>query len=115
MSSRYDNRRIVFNRLKMYSKKAKERGIEGFKHYTTPEFSEFTEEEYHNIDTLAHIWTVGDKYYKLAHTHYGKPEYWWVIAWFNNLPTEAHLDVGDTVYIPFPLEELLGSFYEGRE
>ena len=115
MSDRYDNRTTVVNDLPMYAKKAKERGITAFRHYTTPELSELTDDEYNNIVTVPHLWTVGDRYYKLAHVYYGKPEYWWVIAWFNNLPTEAHIDIGDTVYIPTPLEDMLGAFYRGKD
>jgi len=32
---------------------------------------------------------------------------WWVIAWFNKLPTESHIKLGDVIYIPMPLNEIL--------
>jgi len=35
---------------------------------------------------------------------------WWVIAWYNQKPTEAHFNVGDVVYIPTPLANVLQYF-----
>ena len=34
--------------------------------------------------------------------YYGDAEYWWLIAWYNNKPTESHFKLGDVVYIPLP-------------
>jgi len=59
------------------------------------------------LQKVGHIWTLGDRYYKLAHQHYGESQYWWVIAWFNKKPTEAHLSLGDVVYVPLPLSRIL--------
>ncbi len=64
-----------------------------------------------NLNLQPHRWTVGDKFYKLAFDHYGDQKYWWVIAWFNHTPTEAHVDLGDLLYVPHPLEDIL-SIYE---
>ena len=47
---------------------------------------------------------MGDKLYKFAHEYYGDPNLWWVIAWYNNKPTDAHFKLGETVYIPRELE-----------
>jgi hypothetical protein len=40
------------------------------------------------------------------------PTYWWVIAQYNKKPTESQLSPGDIVYIPIPLEKILG-YYGG--
>jgi len=64
------------------------------------------------LKTIPHIWSAGDKYFKLAAQYYGDPTYWWIIAWFNHKPTEAHLALGDPVYVPLPLEEAI-SIYQG--
>ena len=61
-----------------------------------------------SLTRVKHIWRVGDRYYKLAIDNYGSAEYWWVIAFFNQKPTEADLKVGDVVEIPLPLERILG-------
>ena len=54
-----------------------------------------------------HVWSVGDRYYKLAIDNYGDASYWWVIAMFNQRPTEANWTVGEVVQIPLPLERFL--------
>ena len=45
----------------------------------------------------------------LAAEHYGNPKYWWVIAWYNQRPTENMLNLGNTIIIPKPLEVVLES------
>jgi len=57
-----------------------------------------------------HLWKIGDRYYKLAHKYYGNAKYWWVIAWYNKKPTESHMQLGETLYIPSPLEDILRYF-----
>ena len=54
-----------------------------------------------------HVWKAGDCYYKLANQYYGDAQYWWVIALFNQKPTEADVDLGDLIEIPLPLEAIL--------
>ena len=49
--------------------------------------------------------------FKLASKYYDDPTMWWVIAFYNQKPTEFHLKLGDLVYIPVPLETVL--FYIG--
>ena len=39
-------------------------------------------------------------------------KYWWIIARYNNKPTDAHYTVGDEVLIPGPFS-LIRSFYIG--
>tara|TARA_R100000152_G_C6587861_1_gene49379 strand:- start:57 stop:410 length:354 start_codon:yes stop_codon:yes gene_type:complete len=51
-----------------------------------------------------HIWSAGDKYYKLGRKYYGSRKDWWVIARFNGKPTEADLSIGDKLIIPYPLD-----------
>lgn len=61
------------------------------------------------IDYEDYVWSLGDRYYKLAQTYYGDTRYWWVIAWFNKKPTESHLKVGDIVRIPKSIDTLLST------
>ena len=75
--------------------------------FSTPKFKHPSVEEMANFNTISHIWTTGDRYFKLAHEYYGDSEMWWVIAFFNQKPTEFHLNLGDVVYIPVPLETVL--------
>lgn len=73
-------------------------------HLNYPSFQQIS-----NFDYANHIWTLGDRYYKLAYEYYGSSEYWWVIAWFNKKPTEQHLNLGDLVKVPMPLADVLTS------
>jgi len=76
-------------------------------HYDTPEFPDLTNNQIDSLDIMTHVWTLGDRYWKLAAKYYGNQDLWWVIAWFNRAPTEAHFEMGELVEIPFPLERVL--------
>jgi hypothetical protein len=56
------------------------------------------------------IWSATDKLYNISQQQYGSPQYWWVIAWFNQKASEADFKIGDIYYIPRPLETVLGYF-----
>jgi hypothetical protein len=83
------------------------------RHYATPRLTYPTMRERQRISAYAHYWKVSDTYWKLAEKAYGEPTYWWIIAWFNQIPTEAHLRPGLKIYIPTPLEDVL-AIYENR-
>ena len=106
-TSRNENREIFINSNKLYSQKKKDRGVGFFRQFGTPKLKKVTAEEFGQINALPRIWRLGDRYYKLAHEFYGSSEYWWLIAWFNDKPTESHLKIGDPVYIPVPLNDAL--------
>ncbi len=67
-----------------------------------PTFDEMLDLDYEDV-----VWTMGDRYYKLAAAYYGDPTYWWVIAWFNKKPTESHVNIGDVIRIPTSLSDVL--------
>ena len=50
---------------------------------------------------------IGDKMYKFSHEIYGDAQYWWLIAWFNNKPTDIHCKIGEVLYIPLPLDRAI--------
>ena len=108
---RYINQAIFKNAGAAYRRYLKKRGIDVVQQYTTPRFKYPTEAETAKIETQTHIWTLGDRYFKLANKFYGDPELWWVIAFFNQKPTEFDINAGDIIYIPTPLETVL--FYMG--
>jgi len=67
--------------------------------------NEPTEEELKNdLTHVQRIYTMGDRLYKFAYEYYGDVDYWWVIAWYNNKPTDGHFEIGDVVYIPRELD-----------
>tara|TARA_B100001123_G_scaffold444224_1_gene592442 strand:- start:4984 stop:5322 length:339 start_codon:yes stop_codon:yes gene_type:complete len=107
MSQRYNNRTIIVNRKEMYQDSFEKRGVKKINHYNTPALRYPNQEQLLELQTLSHIWTVGDKFYKLAYDNYGNSKYWWVIAMFNNSPTEAHVQLGEELLIPVPLEKVL--------
>lgn len=74
----------------------------------TLRLNEPTEEELRDeLTFIEKTFSIGDKMYKYAHEMYGDAEYWWIIAWFNNKPTDSHCKVGDTIYIPMPLDKAI--------
>lgn len=57
-----------------------------------------------DLTHIERIYTMGDRLYKFAYEYYGDVDYWWIIAWYNNKPTDAHFKIGDVVYIPRELD-----------
>ena len=110
MASRYNNRKVARNKNKLYKNFFKDRNITLIRQYTTAKLSYPTKEQVKQLKVLTHIWKSGDRYYKLSFDYYGTSKYWWVIAWFNKKPTEAHVKYGDIVLIPTPLDKLLNFF-----
>ena len=107
MPTRYDYRRIFYNREPLYDNIFEERHVNGIRHYNTATFRYPTTEEISEMTRKSHVWKVGDRFYKLAAENYGAAQYWWVIAFFNRKPTEASIELGDLIYIPLPLEKIL--------
>ena len=59
-----------------------------------------SEDELVTLEHHKQIFKMGDRMYKYASQYYGSTSYWWVIAWYNNKPTDAHYKIGDPIYIP---------------
>tara|TARA_Y100000748_G_C15081395_1_gene326593 strand:+ start:122 stop:454 length:333 start_codon:yes stop_codon:yes gene_type:complete len=108
---RYYKQRIFTNDSPAYKKYLKERGKQSIRQYNTPKLQIPDSDDIRNLNVIEHVWTTGDRYFKLAEKFYGDPEMWWVIALFNQKPTEFDYKLGDVVYIPTPLERTL--FYLG--
>lgn len=108
--SRYQLRGKGFNKNKLYDEILKKRGVKYIKHYRTPNLRFPTEKELKRIDSVEHIWKLGDRYEKLAFQFYGDSQYWWVIAWFNRRPADFQNRIGDVIYIPTALEDAIKAF-----
>ncbi len=115
MTSRYTIRELITNNNKMYKEHFKKRGVTYMRQYDTPVMKYPTLKQINEIGTVSHIWKTGDRFYKLAQYHYGDSQFWWVIAWFNKAPTEAHVEFGDIVLIPENLEIFLSIAYDTVE
>jgi len=107
MSNKRILKSTVRNAEELYKETFRKRGVNHIDHYPTPKLYHPEASDLRNIDTIKHIWKVGDGYSKLAYKFYGDPKLWWVIAWYNQLPTDAHVSFGDVIYIPTPLDEIL--------
>lgn len=107
MINRYSKKTILVNDLEQYKTLFRERGLKYIKQYQTSKFGFPTIQQMQDITTVKHIWSVGDRYYKLAAKYYEDPKDWWIIALFNNKPTESDIMLGDQILIPLPLEKII--------
>ena len=106
-SLRHGRRAQIDNVYPQYSKFLDKRGRFSIRQYTTPLMKKINYSDLEHLNVVAHIWSVGDKYYKLAHQYYGNSTVWWVIAHLNQKPTESHCKLGDTIRVYMPLQEVL--------
>jgi len=107
---RYKNQKVFTNDTEPYRKYLKDRGIKQVKQYDTTHMRYPTAQEAsQTFTTIRHIWGTGDRYFKLANEYYGDSNMWWVIAFYNQKPTEFHIKLGDVIYIPTPLDSILYS------
>jgi hypothetical protein len=113
MPSRYLTRTKLINKNKLYSNILFKKDINFIKHYNSPHFLYPNSRDLRKLNIITHIWRNVDSYYKLSFQHYGDTKLWWIIAWFNQKPTEAHVKIGDKIYIPLPLEIALMLFRKG--
>jgi len=107
---RYDGRAIFKTNNPLYRDDLRKRGLKYFRFYETPRFEILSPFDVGEITDVGHVWSLGDRYYKLAHKYYGDSEMWWVIAWYNGKPTEAHLKIGDRIKIPTPLWKVRSAY-----
>tara|TARA_A100001515_G_C4531875_1_gene197207 strand:- start:390 stop:722 length:333 start_codon:yes stop_codon:yes gene_type:complete len=105
MPTRYSDTRKINNFGEYY--KSIRRGKRNIIHYETPILKNLSKAERASIQTTAHVWKYGDRFYKLADLYYNDARFWWVIAWYNIAPTEATLRNGSVIYIPLNLTKVL--------
>jgi nucleoid-associated protein YgaU len=111
MSKRNANRIIRTNSTEIHKETLKNRGLKKVQQYTTPTGKDLTPQQRRKLKRIKHIWSPGDRLYKLAFEHYGDSELWWLIAWYNKKPTESHFKLGQVVLIPLPLDKALSFYY----
>ena len=110
MASRYDSVDKFINDNRLYRTTFEGRGIRQIRQYSTKNLKFPTSEQITELNLVSHSWRYGDRYSNLAHEHYGDAKLWWVIAFFNQQPTETNYVFGDLIFVPHPLERIL-SFY----
>jgi len=107
MANRMDTRRELLNAEEEYQEVFDERGVKHIIQFDSPHLNYPTPKEIAKMNLISHVWVRGDRFYKLAHKHYGESRYWWVIAWFNQTPTESHVSLGQVIRVPTPLDYVL--------
>tara|TARA_R110000824_G_scaffold8737_3_gene39556 strand:- start:22489 stop:22836 length:348 start_codon:yes stop_codon:yes gene_type:complete len=112
-TSRFNNKRVFQNRHPdyLFSDFFRRRNLKAPVQYGTFRMRHPTPEESLELNIVKKVWGTGDKYFNLAHKHYGDVQYWWVIAWWNRRPLETSFIPGDIVEIPSPLNKIL-EFYD---
>ena len=110
MASRYENSDVIINNSTMYSSIFEDRGVKRIEHFGTRNLKFPNQEQLTELEIISHVWKYGDRYYRLADQNYGDPSLWWVIAFFNQAPTEASLEFGKVIFIPHPLERVLSIY-----
>jgi len=107
MANRYNNKTVFRNQSEAYEKILEERQVPYIRQYGTAQVMVPDARQRADLIRVQHIWKVGDRFYKLALKHYNDAQYWWIIALYNQKPTEAHVNNGDVLLIPLPLDEVL--------
>jgi len=103
------DRQTINNKDYLYRKKFFNKGVTNINQLETSYLTYPSREKINKLNINIHIWKQGDSLEKLASQYYANPAYWWVLALFNQKPTEQHYSVGDNVYIPLPLYSILNS------
>ena len=86
--------------MDVYKDILERRGVKKIKQYKTVALRQVDRGQ---IPFFNYQWGIGDSYAKLSYQYYGDPKYWYIIARFNNKPTEADIVVGEMIYIPSSL------------
>ena len=99
---------VVSNQDETYQEFFNRTGERKIIHYGLVSFGDPISESFlSGLEVFQHVYKVGDSLSKIAHKHYGSPKYWWCLAWFNSKPTDFHCSIGDTIFIPKPLEKVI--------
>lgn len=110
--SRYRKNKIVTTADTPYDDILKRRGVKYINHFSFKKFKILKVRNLVNVDVINHTWTSSDRFHKLAGKYYGDSTYWWIIAYFNNLPLETDAKLGQVIEIPVPLEYILAALEE---
>lgn len=104
---RYNKFKIGINSSEQWAKYIEDKGLKFIRQLESSRIYHPSVEEILNIQEIEKIWKTGDRMWKLAHQYYQDPKLWWIIAQWNQKPTDAHFKNGDFYVIPMPLTEVL--------
>ena len=105
--SRYKQSRKATNKDDMYKDIFDKKGVKSITQFRARRLRQVDESVKNRIRFKEYIWSYGDTFWLLAHRNYSDSRLWWIIAGFNNKPTEAHIEIGETIKIPIELSEVL--------
>ena len=105
--SRYRKRKIATNDTLRNDEIFEKRGVEIIEQYTTPKFKNPSQKILDSITYTEHYYVAGQRMFKLSQQQYGDHQYWYIIARFNNKPTEAHIRDGEVLKIPTNLQQAI--------
>lgn len=109
---RYDNLKVLKNSSEIYESFFVDRMVNFINQYGSQDLNYPSQKQVNQLKFIEHVWAQHDRYWRLSEKHYGDPNYWWVIAFFNQKPTESDVVIGETIIVPLPLERIL-FFIEG--
>ena len=96
---------IFYNQDEIYRDFRNRTGSETIRHFGLITYGDPAQESFlREIEITQHTYSLGDTMSKIAYKNYGDASLWWVIAWFNSKPTEFHCKIGDTIFIPTPVD-----------
>jgi len=105
--ARYNRTRKIINSSDYYEPLRKRHNLKKVTQYSTPIMKNPSLADRMSVISNQYIWKYGDRFYQLANQYYGDVRFWWVIAWYNGYPTEAHVEPGDVLEIPVNIEKAL--------
>tara|TARA_Y100001937_G_C6972742_1_gene264072 strand:- start:48 stop:374 length:327 start_codon:yes stop_codon:yes gene_type:complete len=94
---KYKNKKTAVNSSEKYEEMFKKRGREKILQTRT---MPFTGLDFDSINATPYVWKSTDSLHKISQFFYGTIDFWWVIAFVNKKPTDAHYNIGDEIYIP---------------
>ena len=101
MARRYENKGTVeLTKRDMFKQLKTLRNLDDVSLLSTSSFNRISDTDLEDMEYVSYTWSRGDRFYKLANDFYDNPEFWWVIALFNNAPTEQHLSIGEEIFVP---------------
>jgi len=105
--SRYRDNDVVINTDSQYAKLFESRGINRAIMFSFKKMKQLRYKDLTGITLEKYTWKSTDRFYKLSEEYYGDSVYWWIIAYFNNVPIESDVKIGQKIIIPLPLERIL--------
>lgn len=95
----YKDTKYSNNTSDLYKKLREERGVKKIYQTRTKVFGNV---DIANLSLTKYVWRKDDNLFKLANRFYSNKNYWWIIAYVNNKPTDAHFEIGEEIFIPNP-------------